>query len=202
MPIVLRKNNNLPTFALIFWVGRYNIFKACFEDCHFDENLFPLLRKEKSLLKAQQEIAWNNSTLSHFGPRTNECELEIQRIIYLHSIANQLPNAFTNNKKIVKSYIPTANTPTKKEVHVGQSINTTTNESKARLKHERPIGAKDKILQKRKAQENEIGSLEEALPTKQAMKIDPSKLYVQNSSVNESPKDEPLKEESPEELPS
>jgi hypothetical protein len=56
-----------------------------------------------------------------------------------------LPDAFTDNKKIIKSHIPTANTPAKIEVHEGQSINTTTNESKARLKHGRPIGAKDKI---------------------------------------------------------
>jgi hypothetical protein len=49
---------------------------------------------------------------------------------------------------------------------------------------------------KEKAQGNEIRALEEALPTKQATKINPSKLSVQNSSVKES-----SEEESPEELP-
>jgi len=68
------------------------------------------------------------------------------------------------------------------------------------LKRGRPIGAKDKIPRKRKAQGNEIGAPEEALPTKQATKIDPSNLSVQNSPGNESPKTEPLEEESPEEL--
>jgi hypothetical protein len=92
----------------------------------------------------------NNSTLSHFDHCTNQCELEVQRIIYLQSIANQLPDAFTDNKKIVNSHIPTANNPAKIEVNVGQSINTATNESKARLKRGRPIGAKDKIHRKRK----------------------------------------------------
>jgi hypothetical protein len=178
-----------------------DIFKARFEDCHFDENLFPLLGKEKSLPEARQEITWNNSTLSHFDPRTNECELEVQRIIHLQSIANQLPDAFTDNKKIVKSHIPAANTPAKIEVPVGQSINIAANESKVRLKHGRPIGAKDKIPRKRKAQGNEISTPEEALPTKQVTKIDPSKLSVQNSPKNKSSEEEPLEEKSPEELP-
>jgi hypothetical protein len=84
----------------------------------------------------------------------------------LLSTTNQLPDAFTDNKKIVKSQIPTTNTPAKIEVPVGQSINTTVNESKARLKRGRPISAKDKIPRKRKAQGNEIGTPEEALPTK------------------------------------
>jgi hypothetical protein len=102
-----------------------DIFKACFEYCHFDENIFPSLGKEKSLPEAQQEIIWNNSTLSHFDLCTNQCELEVQRIIYLQSIANQLPDAFIDNKKIIKSHIPAANTPAKIEVPVGQLINTT-----------------------------------------------------------------------------
>jgi hypothetical protein len=29
-----------------------DIFKARFEDCHFDENIFPSLGREKSLLEA------------------------------------------------------------------------------------------------------------------------------------------------------
>jgi hypothetical protein len=49
----------------------------------------------------------------------------------LQSIVNQLPDAFTHNKKIVKSHIPIANTLAKIEVSVGQSINISTNESKA-----------------------------------------------------------------------
>jgi hypothetical protein len=140
-------------------------------------------------------------TLSHFDHHTNECELEVQRIIHLQITANQLLDAFTDNKKIVRSRIPTANTPAKIEVLVGQSINTAANVSKARLKRGRSIGAKDMIPQKRKAQGNEISAPEEALPTKQATKIDSFKLYVQNSPGNKSPEEKPLKEESPEELP-
>ena len=86
-------------------------------------------------------------------------------IIHLQSIANQLLDAFTDNKKIVKSHISATNTPAKIEVHVGQLINTVANESKASLKCRRPIGENDKIFRKRKAQGNEIGA-PEALPTK------------------------------------
>jgi hypothetical protein len=143
-----------------------DIFKACFEYLHFNENIFPLLGREKSLPEVRQEITWNNSTLSHFDSRTNQCELEVQRIIHLQSIANQLPDAFTDNKKIVKFHIPATNIPAKIEVHVGQSINTTSNEFKALLKRGKPIGAKDKIPRKRKVQGNEIGVPEEALSTK------------------------------------
>lgn len=59
----------------------------------------------------------------------------------------------------------------------------------------------DKIPRKRKAQGNEIGAPEEALPTKQTTEIDPSKLSVQNSPGKKSPEEEPLEEESPEKLP-
>jgi len=105
-----------------------------------------------------------------------------------------LSDAFIDNKKIVKSHIPTTNTPVKIEVHVGQSINTAANESRAHLKHKRPIDANDKIPRKRKTQGNEISAPKEALSTKQATKIDPSKLSLQNSPRKESPKEESLEE--------
>jgi hypothetical protein len=117
-------------------------------------------------------------------------------ITHLQSIANQLPDAFIGNKKIVNSHISAANNPAKIKVNVGQSINTATNESKTLLKRGILIGANDKIHRKRKTQGNETGAPEEALPTKQATKINTTKLSVQNSLVNKS-----LEEESPEELP-
>ena len=92
-----------------------DVFKARFTDCHFNENVFPPLGGEKSILEEQQEITWNVSTLSHFDHRTNQCELEdqyeleVQRSIHLHNLANQLPDAFVDEKKETKSHIPTAN---------------------------------------------------------------------------------------------
>jgi hypothetical protein len=30
-----------------------DVFKACFEDCHFDDNIFPSLGKDKLVLEAR-----------------------------------------------------------------------------------------------------------------------------------------------------
>ena len=127
-----------------------DIFKARFDDCHFNETIFPPLGGEKSLPEARREITWTVSTLSHLDPRTNQSELKVQRIIHLQGIANQLPDVFTDSKKIVKSHIPAANNPAQIEVPEGQLINIAANESKIHLKRGRPVGAKDKIPRKSK----------------------------------------------------
>ena len=143
-----------------------DVFKAHFEDCHFNETIFPLLGGEKSLPEARREITWNVLTLSHLDHRTNQCELEVQRIIHLQGIANELPDVFTDNKKIVKSHISVANTPARIEVPVGQLVSTVVNESKPHLKHGRPIGVKYKIPVKRKVQEKQVATYKEAIPKK------------------------------------
>ena len=50
---------------------------------------------------------------------TNQCELEVQRIIHLQNLANQLLDAFIDIKKVTKSHIPAANTPTLIDAFVG-----------------------------------------------------------------------------------
>ena len=77
--------------------------------------------------------------MTHLDPRTNQCELEVQRIIHLQNLANKLPNAFIDTKKVTKSHIPTTNTPARIDVYVGQL----TNESKIHLKRGRLVGSKD-----------------------------------------------------------
>ena len=57
--------------------------------------------------------------MSHLNPYTNQCELEVQRIIHLQNLANQLQDAFIDTKKVTKSYILTANTPTRIDILVG-----------------------------------------------------------------------------------
>ncbi|KAL6340084.1 hypothetical protein AAG906_038919 [Vitis piasezkii] len=69
---------------------------------------------------------------------------QVQRIIHLQNLANQLPNAFIDTKKIV--------------VPVGQL----TNESKIRLKCGRLVGSKDVTPRKRRTQEK-LGTLEKAI---------------------------------------
>ena len=114
----------------------------------------------------------------------------------MQGIVNQLPDVFTDNKKIVKSHIPTANIPAWIEVPVGQSINTAANELKPYLKRGRPIGVKDKILLKRKVQEKQIAGHIEAIPKKQVTEIiDLSKTYEQKSPEDKHPKELSPKED-------
>ena len=57
--------------------------------------------------------------MSYFDPHSNQYELEVQRIINLINMANQLPNDFIDTKKVTKSHIPAANTPTQIDVPEG-----------------------------------------------------------------------------------
>ena len=89
-------------------------------------------------------------SLSHLDPCTRQCELEAQRIVHLQGLANQLPDAFIDIKKVTKSHVPAVNAPTHIDVPERQLENVISNESKTRLKHGRPIGSKDLIHRKRK----------------------------------------------------
>ncbi|XP_019242643.1 PREDICTED: uncharacterized protein LOC109222782, partial [Nicotiana attenuata] len=128
-----------------------DLFTARFADCHLDELVFPTLGGENKQLK--KEIDWNALSLSYLDPRTNQCELEVQKIIHLQSIANQLPDTFTNLPRITKSHILAANAPIRVDVPVGQSVKAY--ESKPHLKRGRPIGSKDKNPQKRKGKNDQ-----------------------------------------------
>ncbi|XP_038984372.1 uncharacterized protein LOC120111397 [Phoenix dactylifera] len=179
-----------------------DLFKARFEDCHFDETVFPSLGGEKSMPEARREITWNNLPLSQFDPRTNQCELEVQRIIHLQNVANQLPDVFTDTRSVVKSHIPAVNAPARIEVPEGQLTNKAANESDARLKRGRPIGSKDKNSRKRKVQRKETGAPEEAIPTKQTIKFGASEETITpilQSPGIQLPEKEPPEELSPEE---
>ena len=121
--------------------------------------------------------------------------MEVQKIIHLQGITNQLPDVFTDNKKIVKSHIPIANTLAQIEVPVRQSVNTAANESTPHLMCGRPVDIKDKIPRKRKVQEKQVAAYKKAIPRKQVTEIiDLSKIYEEKSLENK-----PLEELSPEE---
>jgi hypothetical protein len=72
------------------------------------------------MLEAWQKIIWNNSKLSHFDPRTNQCEFEVQKIIHLQNIANQLQDVFNSSEKMIKSHILAANAPCSIEIPEGK----------------------------------------------------------------------------------
>ena len=83
---------------------------------------------------------------SHFDHHTNQCELEVQMIIQLQNLANQLPNAFIDTKKVTKSHIQVANAPTR----IGVPERQLANEFQIRLKCGRPISSKDITPQNRR----------------------------------------------------
>ena len=103
--------------------------------------------------EAREEITWNNSKLSHFDPRTNQCELEVQKIIHLQNIANQLLDIFTTNKKMVKSHILAVNAPSRIEIPEGKNVNIAANKFIPRLKRRRLLEPKIKILENKNSNE-------------------------------------------------
>ncbi|WJZ86250.1 hypothetical protein VitviT2T_005726 [Vitis vinifera] len=173
-----------------------DVFTARFADCHFNESVFPSLGREKSIPEERREISWKTSTMTHLDPCTNQCELEVQRIIHLQNLANQLPDAFIDTKKVTKSHIPAANTPARIDVPVGQL----TNESKIRLKRGRLVGSKDVTPQKKRTQEK-LGTLEEA----QIMQKAPEKVHIEQKAPEEAhieqetPEDPHIERKAPEE---
>ena len=80
-----------------------DVFTVHFADCHFNENVFLSSGGEKLIPEERREISWKASTMTHLNPRTNQCELEVQMIIHLQNLANQLPDAFIDTKKVTKS---------------------------------------------------------------------------------------------------
>ena len=68
----------------------------------------------------------------HLDPYTKQCELEVQKIVHLQAIANQLPDAFTDTKRVTKSCIPATNAPARIEIPEIKPEGTVTHESKTR----------------------------------------------------------------------
>ncbi|KAM2053253.1 hypothetical protein ACFX1T_002915 [Malus domestica] len=126
------------------------MFTARFADCHFDETVFPLLEGEKTVPEERQELTWVVPTLSHFDPRSTQCEDEVKRIVHLQSIANQMPDAFNDASKVTKSHSPAANAPVRIDVAVGQNKVVANDSFGARLKRGRPPDSKDLTTRKRK----------------------------------------------------
>ena len=96
---------------------------TCCADYHFNETIFSPLGGEEPVPEERREIIWNALTLTHLDPHTNQCELEVQRIIHLQNLANQLQDAFIDTKKVTKSYISATNTPARIDVLVRQLTN-------------------------------------------------------------------------------
>ena len=113
-------------------------------------NVFSPLRGGKSIPKEWWDITWYVSSLSHFDPYTRQCELEVQRIVQLQGLANQLPDAFIDIKKVTKSHMLTVNAPTHIDVPKWQLQNVIASEFKTHLKRGRSIDSKDSVPRKKK----------------------------------------------------
>jgi hypothetical protein len=87
-----------------------DLHMARYADCVFDEDHFPALGRER-LPEECREIEWNAIGMQSLDPRTSESELEVRRIIHLQSLANELPYAFTDHKRVTRSHIPAINAP-------------------------------------------------------------------------------------------
>ena len=125
-----------------------DVFTARFADCQFDESVFPSLGGEKKI--QEKNISWNEPSLLYLDPYTKQCEMEVRKILNFQELANQLPDAFIDTKRVTKSYIPAVNTPARIEIPDTKSEDKVTQESKTCLKRGRPVGSKDKNPRKGK----------------------------------------------------
>ena len=114
-----------------------DMFTARFDDCNFNEDEF-------------QEITWRTPSLLYLDPPTNQRELEVQKIVHLHNLANQLPDAFTDTTRVTNSCIPTENVPSRIDVPKEQTDGKKMNEPRVQLKRGRTAGSKDKNPRKKK----------------------------------------------------
>ena len=107
-------------------------------------------------------------------------------IIHLQNLANQLPDAFVDTKKVTKSHIPAANVPARVDITKGQKAF----ESKTRSKRGRPIGLKDITPRKRrtngKQNDHEESNIENQIPEEiQNEQIAPEEVHVpENNEIS------------------
>ncbi|KAK4397363.1 Secreted RxLR effector protein [Sesamum angolense] len=88
--------------------------------------------------------------MSFLDSRTNDSELEVQRIIHLQNIANRLPDAFIDTKKVTKSHIPAENVTARLEASEATLTQSKASESQIHRKRGRPFDSKDAHPRKRK----------------------------------------------------
>ncbi|KAM1195665.1 hypothetical protein ACFX2J_022123 [Malus domestica] len=95
-----------------------DLFTRWFTDCDFYEIVFPSLWGDKiiNIPVECRELLWITPTMSHLDPRTSQSEAEVRRILDLQSIAQSMPDAFTDLAKMMRSHIPTVNAHARMDV--------------------------------------------------------------------------------------
>jgi len=92
-----------------------DLFTAWNADCIFNEDHFLTLGGDFKYQSECQEINWNAQGISCSDPRTQETELQVQKIINLQHIANNLPEAFSDYKGVTKFSYHARNAPERVE---------------------------------------------------------------------------------------
>jgi len=118
--------------------------------------------------------------MSHLDPRSAHCDSEVRRIIDLQSLAQNMPDAFSDLVKVTRSHIPAANVPARIDVPEGRTVpegravpeerSTAMAANQSYLpaqKRRRPLGSKDSYPRKQI-------DLAQTNPLAIAISIDPS----------------------------
>jgi hypothetical protein len=171
-----------------------DLHTARYANCVFDEDHFPALGGERHREECR-EIEWNATGMQSLDPRTSESELEVRRIIHLRSLANELPDAFTNHKRVTRSHIPAVNAS--ERVQVPQKATNSVVAPNPR-KRGRPSGAQDKVPQRRPRRKGpeQLASLKDLVEEVQPEVENASEVATQ-PEVEKSLKDSILKMETP-----
>jgi hypothetical protein len=93
-----------------------DLYTTRFADCIFNEDHFPTLGGEFKYPNDWQEVNWDDKSILSSHPRTQESELQVQKIIELQHFANNFPDAFTDYNGITKSLNPVVNAPSRVDV--------------------------------------------------------------------------------------
>ena len=97
----------------------------------------------------------------------------------MQNLANQLPDAFTNPKRVTTSYILAANAPVRIDVPLGLSV---ANEPKASVKRGQPVGSKDKNPWKIKGSKDQV---EELMALEESPVVIPEEIQVPETCDNQ-----------------
>ena len=90
-------------------------------ETYYEENLlicFFSMREFFLRLVEQSNLCRNLNLYILFTPnifpnsRIQECEIEVERILYLYQLADRVPDSFNNAANVTKSYIHVVNNPT------------------------------------------------------------------------------------------
>ncbi|XP_048426886.1 uncharacterized protein LOC125471064 [Pyrus x bretschneideri] len=136
-----------------------DLFIARFTDCHFYMTVFPPLKGDKNVNvpEERRKLSWTTPILSHLDPRTAQSKTEVQCILDLQSIAQSMPDAFTDSSckyacKGGRTKCTTDFPPGGQDVNLGDPRALAASQSFASTqKCGRPLGLKDSHPRKRKS---------------------------------------------------